>query len=368
VLGHLLLSEVGKMKKQLLSKYSLSLVLLIILTGLISVIPSCGGGGGGGGDGGGTPPPTPVNLGTVPPDIMHAGPISAYGTNFYQFKTTSPGFYTISLTNTQSDLSWGLFSDPWVTSVAWCDKYEMPGMNDEICSVPLSVGTYYLAVDEWDYASGTFTLAVATAKGVAVLNVGSPVPGQVTQNDAKLYTVDVVAGTGYNINITGLSFNAKLTVYNAGNVHSTDNSQSSPKDFNLLTSGTTLYIIVEGSSVAGPMTDFVVTVSPSPIVPDPIVGTGGSIPQGIPTVGFVETRSESFYSTTGLAQGAHTISIVGLTGAADLHVGDCTLYSLPHVIAEAQECKITISGSELYFSVSAGPLNMVGAGYIILVW
>jgi len=36
------------MKKQL-SKYSLSLVLLIILTGLFSVIPSCGGGGGGGG-------------------------------------------------------------------------------------------------------------------------------------------------------------------------------------------------------------------------------------------------------------------------------------------------------------------------------
>jgi hypothetical protein len=39
------------MKKQLLSKFSLSLVLLIILTGLFSIIPSCGGGGGGGGGG-----------------------------------------------------------------------------------------------------------------------------------------------------------------------------------------------------------------------------------------------------------------------------------------------------------------------------
>ncbi len=42
------------MKKNILSKYSLSLVLLIILTGLFSIVPSCSGGGGGSG-GGGTP-------------------------------------------------------------------------------------------------------------------------------------------------------------------------------------------------------------------------------------------------------------------------------------------------------------------------
>ena len=353
--------------KNTVMRYSIfPYMLSIILVAIFSLMPSCGGSGGGGGNG--TSYPTPVNLGTVPPAITLDSSVSAYGTNFYQFTSTSAGFYTISLKNTKSDLSWELYSDSWVTSMTWCDKYEMPGMNDEICSVPLSVGTYYLAVDEWDNASGTFSLTVTTAAGVAMLNVGSPVPGQVAQNDEKLYTADVVAGTGYTISITGLTYNAKLTVYNAGNVHRTDNSQSTPKDFNLLASGTTLYIVIGGSSVAGPMTDFVVTVSPSPIVPNPIVGTGGNIPQGIPTVGFVETRSESYYSTTGLAQGTHTISIVGVTDAADLHVGDCTLYSLPHVVAEAQECKITISGSELYFSVSAGPLNRVGAGYIILVW
>lgn len=45
------------MKKQLVSKYTRSLLLLIILTGLLSVMPSCGGGGGGGGGGEPTGPP-----------------------------------------------------------------------------------------------------------------------------------------------------------------------------------------------------------------------------------------------------------------------------------------------------------------------
>jgi hypothetical protein len=45
------------MKRQLLSRYSIYLVLLIIITGLLSVMPSCGGGGGGGGGGGPITPP-----------------------------------------------------------------------------------------------------------------------------------------------------------------------------------------------------------------------------------------------------------------------------------------------------------------------
>ena len=48
------------MKKKLLSRYRLSLVLLIILAGLFSVIPSCSGGGGGGGT---TPRPIENEIG-----------------------------------------------------------------------------------------------------------------------------------------------------------------------------------------------------------------------------------------------------------------------------------------------------------------
>src|SRR5512139_189217 len=99
------------MKKSTVSKCSLPLVLLIIAAGLLSVMASCGGGGGGGN---GTPSPTPVNLGTVPPAITLDSSVGAYGTNFYQFTTTSAGFYTISLKNTKSDLSWELYSDSWV--------------------------------------------------------------------------------------------------------------------------------------------------------------------------------------------------------------------------------------------------------------
>ena len=57
------------MKKQLLSKYSPSLVLLIILTGLLSVIPSCGGGGSGSGP---APIPTPPQTTASPAKGIYA--------------------------------------------------------------------------------------------------------------------------------------------------------------------------------------------------------------------------------------------------------------------------------------------------------
>jgi hypothetical protein len=50
------------MRKIFLRKYSLPLVLLIILTGLFSIIPSCGGGGGGSSSPPSTPIGTAVNL------------------------------------------------------------------------------------------------------------------------------------------------------------------------------------------------------------------------------------------------------------------------------------------------------------------
>lgn len=105
-----------------------------------------------------------------------------------------------------------------------------------------------------------------------------------------------------------------------------------------------------------------------------------------PIIGQVATRGESFYSVSGLIPGTtHTVSITRLPvlgllpgtnlsnsviGAADLHVfpdatfsfeADCTLR-----VASPQTCTL-ITGSSLYFSVRAGPIERVGARYIIQV-
>jgi hypothetical protein len=69
MLGHLLLRGVSNMKKNTVSKCSLPLVVLIILTGLLSVMPSCGGGGGGGS---GPAPVSPPNTTASPVKGIYA--------------------------------------------------------------------------------------------------------------------------------------------------------------------------------------------------------------------------------------------------------------------------------------------------------
>ena len=142
---------------------------LLVLIFSVSLLVSCGGGGGGKG----TPPPppsnegseaSPVNLGTPATTITHAGSVSAYGTSFYTFTTgLTSGYYTISLTNTHSDLSWAFADSGFTTPIIMiCDNFETPGANNEICSVTLTAGTtFYLAVDEWDTVAGTYTLTIA---------------------------------------------------------------------------------------------------------------------------------------------------------------------------------------------------------------
>lgn len=102
---------------------------------------------------------------TVTVGVARASSISASGRNFYKFVTTSAATATISLTNTQSDLAWLLFSDAAHTNlVSICDNFfTTPGPADETCTTQtlVSGATYYMRVDEWDAVAGTFTLLVA---------------------------------------------------------------------------------------------------------------------------------------------------------------------------------------------------------------
>ena len=202
------------------------------------------------------------------------------------------------------------------------------------------------------------------------LTLGAALQSTVTRGSVKWYTVAVTQGMPYVVSLTALTDSAlSLRVDNNG-LQSSNLQSTSPKDFTVRAAGTSLDIDAVGSSLVKPSGDFVVTVVPAPVVPPTIVGTSGDIPAGTPTVGWVETRSTSRYQTTGLAAaGSHTVSIVGLTGAADLHVYADATYSneldctLRH--AGAREC--AVSSSEVYFTVTPGGVNRDGAGYVILV-
>lgn len=89
--------------------------------------------------------------------------IESFGTNYYTFLAAGTAAHTIRLTNMASDLSWTLFTNPYLDDpdiLAECDEYWYSA--DEIASTPvLTAGhRYYIAVDEWDYTAGTFNLQV----------------------------------------------------------------------------------------------------------------------------------------------------------------------------------------------------------------
>lgn len=202
------------------------------------------------------------------------------------------------------------------------------------------------------------------------LTVNVPLQGTLTQGLIKRYSVVVTPGASYVVSLTALVDSAaSLRVDNAGIV-SQNTQVTSPKDFTIRATEGTLDVDLDAAGLDRPATNFVLSVVPAPVVPNPIVGTSGPIPARTPTVGWVESRSTSRYQTTGLGAGTHTISIVGLTAAADLHVYadqtytqelDCTLRH-----PEAREC--TVPGPSAYFAVTAGGVNRDGAGYVILVW
>jgi hypothetical protein len=96
--------------------------------------------------------------------VTHQGWVNTHGYSLYQFTTGSTaGSYVISLNNTQSDLSWTLYSDSGFTSsIADCNNYQTPGAYNESCPVTLNAGTnYYLYVTEWDWIAGKYLLRVA---------------------------------------------------------------------------------------------------------------------------------------------------------------------------------------------------------------
>ncbi len=178
----------------------------LVLIFSIALLASCGGGGGGGpapvpSGGGEGSIASPVNLGTVSSTVSHSGSIGAGGTSYYRFTSGAADVYTISLTNTQSDLSWEIYSSSNFSSglIRWCDNNTSAGPANETCTVTLSASTtYYLMVEEWDLVAGTYTLAV-TPPATSAPAAPTGVAANGTYGKVTVTWFAVTGATSYNV-------------------------------------------------------------------------------------------------------------------------------------------------------------------------
>jgi hypothetical protein len=290
----------------------------------------------------------------------------------YRITLPSRGRLTIRTNSVQFDTLLVLLNSPLQLPEIAVDD-DGAGGTDSLISMHLDAGTYIILANSAlaTAVTGAYTLTTTFTTVTPIsLTVGLPLPSRVERNEEISYEVAVVPGNRYTVSITGLTDNAALRVFGGVTECADLSPNASPKECTVTAAGTLLTIRVEGNGVIGTAADYVVMANPAVVVTLPIIGTSGSIPPGVPTVGLVGTRETSRYFSAGLTPGTHTVSITGLTGGANLHVYpddtysselDCTLRT------QNNYCTLT-TGTVLYFSVSSSPVNRDGAGYIILVW
>jgi hypothetical protein len=296
--------------------------------------------------------------------------------NFYAAPVTAGALYQMTLTELSDDVDLFPFDDDQTFSApAGCmiGHFLLFGTDAEDCTAAASSDRMYFAVGGSDVAAdaATYTIAIRQLQTTS-LPLSAPVEASISPNATSLYSVAVTPGTPYSLSITGLTDSSTI-------LHVTEKGQGgsltgnrSPKQLRLGAVGSTIYLAMDGSALTKPTSSFRILATPAPVLPATIVPTSGRIAPRTPMVGWVETRGTSRYWTDGLADGIHTISVVGETGDVHLQVYgddtysrefDCTLLSFDR---SAREC--TFTGTRIYFAVSAGPLNRDGAGYIMLVW
>lgn len=330
---------------------------------VLAVAMACGDGSG---------PDISVNPLTVGAPV--ADSIPRGGTRFYSAPVTPGALYRISVTDLTDDVDLYAFDDDGAfTAPVACfvDHSLLFDTLPEDCTAVASAATLYFAIDASDAAALTtrYTIGVELVP-LTDLTLATPIEDTVGDGEARFYRAALTLGTPYSASITALTDSAMLFHVKQGDQGGTLSGTLSPKALRLNAFGPSIYLGVDGSVLDKPLGAYVVMVMQAPVLTLPIVPTEGAIPFRTPTVGWVETRSTSRYHIEDLPAAPYTVSILGPTGDIDLAVYsdatyssqlDCTLQN-----AAAQEC--TVSGTALYFAVSAGPVNRDGAGYIILVW
>jgi hypothetical protein len=283
--------------------------------------------------------------------------------------------YRVSVTGLTGDVDLYLFGgDSTFSSLVPCliDRTIFFNTTPEDCTLLAGYGHMFIGIDGTyvQASSATYTIEVQPVTSSKRLSLSTPIPDSVAAGGDTLYSVAVSPGTAYTASITGLTDStASLNVADGIEVHTSFQS-TSPKDFTVTPADTVQYFAVDGFNVAAATGYFVIMATPAPVVVTPIVGTSGSVPAATPTIAWVTTGGTSQYHADGLSTGNHIVSIVGLTAAADFHTYPDATYSLEapctHLTSGVREC--IVPGPSAYFAVSAGPVNTVGAGYIMLVW
>jgi hypothetical protein len=151
-----------------------------------------------------------------------------------------------------------------------------------------------------------------------VLTVGAPVSDTVVRSTFNAYSAAVTPGRSfYKISITGLSDDVDLNVYDTDSTFthpiSCPNSAiigTSSEDCILIPSGNTLYFGVDGSVLTGSAGVYTIDVE---LLPETNLSL--SIPSGDQTT----QRGAVVYSVP-VSPGVYTVSTIGLTDDADLHV------------------------------------------------
>jgi bacillopeptidase F len=168
----------------------------------------------------------------------------------------------ISLTTTQSDLGWTLYSDAsFTTPLKVCDAFTTAGPNNESCFASLSAGVnYYLAVREGDAVAGTYVLTV-TPPVVPTRPTG--VTATASYGKVTLSWFVSAAATTYNV-YWSMTSGAGTAGNKIGNITTTNYSHV------VSTPSITYYYVVTAENANGesvPSTPEVSATPPAPLVP-----------------------------------------------------------------------------------------------------
>ena len=298
--------------------------------------------------------------------------VSRGGEKRYAVPVMPGGAYQVSLTGLTDNVDLhhfgtnGAFSIP---SPCLAYRIQLQGTESEACTAAATGSTMYIGVDASPATGNSVTYTIAVqAVPVTPLTLSSPLEQSITQGESKVYTVALTPGTGYSASITGLTDSAVAFNMIENGQSGSGRGGFSPQEFQVTAQGSTMYLAVDGWSLNQSSAAFRILAAQVPPVTGPIMT--GSIPARTAVVAWVGARQTNRYRVDGLGPGIHTVSVVGASEDVALRVHadatysyelDCTLN-----IVDAMECPVT--GPSVFFSVLAGPGNVTGAGFIMLVW
>jgi hypothetical protein len=370
----------------------------ILIFSLI-VLSACGG------DGGVSKPvsvPVPLTtvmtVGAPRTDTVFFG-----GFNDYSVSVMPGALYKISITGLTDDAdllffgtdsTFGFLASCAVDNTIIADVIGQP-LTPEDCIVSAPGNVLFFSVDGTflSTSSADYTIDVERLTPSTNLTLSIPSPDVTTRTNAVAYAVTVTPGVSYTISITGLTDDADLFVFgNDGTfsslaVCSIDNTRfigTTPEDCTLTSAGGAFYFIVDGIFSTAPTVTYTALVTPAPPIINNVnegsIATPVNVSADTPSFGQVGPAGTSYYVATGLTPNTrYTVSITGLTANANLTVyGSNNTFETPVACLSnrdntffadttPEDCTVFVSGSTLYFAVSAGSGNVSGAGFINLI-